>query len=153
MINRSEITENKERLKKFAHKLCSNPQQAQDLYQTTLLTALEKETQYKEGSNFFGWASKIMYNQFVTNYRRRTKFETQYDPEPYISACARPANQNLKLRLKNVMEAIDKLPEKQKKIMHLVCLEGKSYKVSAERLGIPVGTVRSRLARARKALS
>ena len=88
----------------------------------------------------------------MTDYRRKTKFETQYDPEPYIQAMSVNAAQEGISELSAVGTAMDMLSPDHKEILTLVCVQDKSYQEVSEILNIPVGTVRSRLSRAREHL-
>ena len=72
------------KLRKFAMRLTKNPANTDDLLQSTMLRALEKKQYFEEGTNLFSWTSKIMFNIFVSGYRRQKKFGTQYDPAHYI---------------------------------------------------------------------
>ena len=85
MFAQTDLIKEMPKLHRFANRLCRNRDEAEDLLQATLLRALEKKDQFDDGTNLFGWTSKIMYNQFVSTYRRRVRFESQYDPEDYIS--------------------------------------------------------------------
>src|SRR5690606_31008815 len=102
MFTNEMLTNNRERLERFALKLTRNKADAEDLVQATLLQALEKKELFTQDTNFYGWLSKIMYNSFVTGYRRKTKFETQYDPEPYIAAQSVEARQEEQLQVREV---------------------------------------------------
>lgn len=153
MFKNSELLEHIDRLEKFAYRLTRHKERAEDLLHNTIVRALEKKHLFKKGTNLYGWTSKIMYNLFVTEYRRRTKFETQYDPENYLKNYSVDAVQDKKYMLKRVKENITKLSNDHKQIMMLVVFGGMRYKDVSKKLGIPVGTVRSRLARARAALN
>ena len=72
------------RLRKFARRLTKDTQNAEDLLQSTMLRALEKKEYFQSETNLFSWTAKIMFNLFVSSYRRKNKFETQFDPAPYI---------------------------------------------------------------------
>lgn len=139
-------------LRKFALKLTRNTADADDLLQSTLLRALEKKDLFEEGTDLFRWTSKIMFNIFVSGYRRKTKFETQYDPETVLDNHAVDANQENACDLKRVKMAMTELSEDHREILVLVCVKGMQYEEVAEALKIPVGTVRSRLSRARESL-
>lgn len=152
MFNNSELLTHNERLEKFAYKLTRNESDAQDLVQSTLLRAIEKKELFREGSNLYSWLSKIMYNMFVSAYRRKTKFETQYDPEPYIEKQSLEASQDVKMEFQDVNIAMNKLSDDHKEILVMVCVQGMQYAEVSKRLNIPVGTVRSRLSRARENL-
>lgn len=147
-----ELIEELPKLKRFAHKLSSSNADAEDLTQTTIAKALEKKELFQEGTDLFKWSSKIMYNTFVSDYRRKTKFETKYDPEPYIEKQSIEPSQEDSVELKNVDDAMNKLSWEFREILILICIKGFKYKHVAEKLDIPVGTVRSRLSRAREKL-
>lgn len=89
---------------------------------------------------------------FVSAYRRRTTFETQYDPESYIERESVEASQDVKMELKDVQDAMANMSDDHREILMLVCVKGMQYAEVSETLQIPVGTVRSRLFRAREAL-
>ena len=84
MFNNTDLTNEMDRLKKFAYRLTKNTHDAEDLVQSTVLRAMEKKHLFQDGTNLYSWSSKIMFNLFVSSYRRKTKYETQYDPEPYL---------------------------------------------------------------------
>lgn len=152
MFNNQELLDHSENLKKFAYKLTRNQADAEDLLQSTLLRAIEKKHLFQEGSNLFSWTSKIMYNMFVSAYRRKTKFETQYDPENYIQHESVEASQEIQMEYKNVQSAINSLSSDHKDIITMACIKGMRYAEVSKKLKIPVGTVRSRLSRARENL-
>ena len=141
-----------DRLQRFAFKLTRNQSDAEDLLQSTLLRAMEKKHLFEEGTNLFSWTSKIMYNMFVSNYRRKVKFETQYDPESYIEKESVNENQNAVMDFKDVDRAMNDLSDEHRQIIVMICVKGMQYAEVAEALHIPVGTVRSRLSRARESL-
>lgn len=152
MFRQAALVEEMDGLRGFAWRLTGNKSDAEDLVQSTVLRALEKKHLFRKDSNLFSWTSKIMYNLFVTAYRRKTKFETQYDPENYIERESVEASQDKKIELKQVKNAIDSLSSKHREILILVCIKGFRYADVAEKLDMPVGTVRSRLSRARDML-
>jgi RNA polymerase sigma-70 factor (ECF subfamily) len=137
------------RLRRFAMRLTRNDSDADDLVQSTLVRTLEKQDFFKEGSNLFSWASKIMFNLFATQYRRKTKFETQYDPEAYIDKLSVDPSQENTVDMITVNKCMQRLSAKHRNILVYVCAMGMSYEEVALALKIPVGTVRSRLNRAR----
>jgi RNA polymerase sigma-70 factor (ECF subfamily) len=152
MFSHKELTKEMPKLKKFACKLCKTEDEANDLTQAALLRALEKKGMFEENTNLYGWVSKIMYNMFVNDYRRKVKFETQYDPEDYIASRKTVARQEQKLELSKVKEAVSELSDEHRSVLVMVCVKGMKYKQVASILDIPVGTVRSRLSRAREQL-
>ncbi len=152
MFKQAELVKEMDNLRKFACRLTNNPVEADDLLQSTVLRAIEKKDYFETGTNLFSWTSKIMFNLFVTDYRRKTKFESQYDPEPLIAARSVEADQQTKTELKAVGRAMENLTSEHKEILILVCVKGMQYQEVADMLEIPVGTVRSRLSRARSQL-
>lgn len=152
MFKNAELIKETDRLKKFAFRLTQNTPDAEDLVQSALLRAIEKKHLFQEGTNLYSWLSKIMFNQFVSKYRRAAKFESQYDPEPYLEKQSIEANQEVKMEVQDVQEAMDQLSSDHKDILVMICAKGMQYAEVAKKLHIPVGTVRSRLSRARENL-
>lgn len=152
MFTQAALIAETENLRKFALRLTGNKADADDLLQSTFLRVLEKRHYFEPGTNLRKWASKIMFNLFVTDYRRKTKFETQYDPEPYLQAQSIEAAQETRAELNSVGEAMRKLSRDHREILTLVCIKDMPYQEVSELLNIPVGTVRSRLSRAREQL-
>ena len=93
-----------------------------------------------------------MYNLFVTAYRRKTKFESQYDPSFHIDNQSVEGDQQDKLEVKALARAMEQLSSEHREILVMVCVKGMQYQEVADLLAIPVGTVRSRLSRARNQL-
>lgn len=149
--NKSLVAESS-RLRRFSLRLTKNKANSEDLLQSTFLRALESRDKFFEGSNLFHWTSKIMFNIFVSSYHRKKKYESQYDPEPIINKLAVEANQENYVDVSLVADAIGEMPPAYRKILLLTCVQGYSYMETAKILAVPVGTVRSRLSRARGAL-
>lgn len=152
MFQQAELVKEMDHLRKFAWKLTSNGADADDLLQSTVLRAIEKKHLFQDDTNLFKWTSKIMFNLFVSNYRRKCKFETQYDPESYLEKESIAAPQDSQVELSKVADAMERLSDDHKEILILVCVQGMQYQEVAAMLEIPVGTVRSRLSRARENL-
>lgn len=144
-----ELVGQMDHLHRFAYKLCRNDSDADDLLQATALKVLENREKFQTGTNFYGWASKIMFNTFASQYRRKVKFESRYDPDGLIEAQAAEATQDVITDLRRVDMAMERLTEDHRRALTLVVAQGHSYKEAGEILGVPVGTVRSRLSRAR----
>ncbi len=153
MFCNEELLKETDRLSKFAYKLTQNIHDAEDLLHSTIVKALDKKHLFEEGTNLFSWMSKIMYNLFVSMYRRKTKFETQYDPESFIERERVEASQETKSELNQVSRAIKTLPKDHRQILSMICVRGDKYAEVSNKLKIPIGTVRSRLSRAREGLN
>ena len=98
-FNHDELVLEINKLRQFARKLCRNKDEAEDLLQATVLRALEKRHLYEQGTDLFAWTSKMMFNLFATQYRRRVKFETQYDCDDIIQSQSVEASQEKKAEL------------------------------------------------------
>jgi len=152
MFNNEELLCERENLRRFALRLTRNPSDADDLLQSTLLRAIEKKDYFETGSNLFSWTSKIMFNIFAGQYRRKKKFETQYDPQNYIEHASTLPSQEMVADLAKVRDSMKQLSRMHREVLTLVCIRGLRYEEVSEALQIPVGTVRSRLSRARSQL-
>ncbi|MES2729068.1 MAG: RNA polymerase sigma factor [Pseudomonadota bacterium] len=152
MLAERDLLNEMEGLKKFAIKLCGNHADADDLLQTTILKALKNKDKFETDSRVFSWLSRIMFNSYVTDYKRKAKYETQYDPEPAIMAATVAPNQEDKMMISEIQEAMTQLSAEHRQMLMMVCAYGMSYEEVADKLGIPTGTVRSRLSRARDTL-
>lgn len=152
MFTDSELMKETASLSRFAHRLTRNPHDAEDLLQTTICTALEKKRMFEDGTNLFSWTSKIMFNAFVSGCRHKNRFSTQYDPQWYIEQEYIEAPQETEAELGLVNDAMTQLSDDHREILILVCVQGMQYAEVSEMLHIPVGTVRSRLSRARESL-
>lgn len=139
-------------LRRFALRLTGNAFEAEDLLQSTILRAIEKKHLFQKDTDLNRWTSKIMFNLFVSNYRRKTKFETRYDPESYLETLTVDANQDHAAELNRVEEAMKQLSPEHREILVLICVKGLRYQEASDALHLPVGTVRSRLSRARECL-
>ncbi|MBV8168882.1 MAG: RNA polymerase sigma factor [Alphaproteobacteria bacterium] len=136
-------------LRRFARSLERNRVAADDLVQETLERAIKKMHLYEPSGPFIGWLNTIMRNIFVDRVRRRkinasTSLEDAPRNEPYQNE-----NQVDRLVLKELRVAIDRLPTEQRQVLLMIALQGLSYEDAAQRLGVPLGTIRSRLFRAR----
>ncbi len=152
MFENGELVENLDVLRRFAMRLTGNVSDGEDLLHSTVLRAIEKKALFEPGSNLLGWASKIMFNIFVSQYRRKTKFETKFDPDSFLEKESVAAAQETIMEVSEVAEAMNQLSSDHRQILIMICAEGQKYEEVAKSLNIPVGTVRSRLARARNNL-
>ena len=141
-----------DKLNKFALRLTRNPHNAEDLVQSTLVRAIEKSDSFEDGTNLFSWTSKIMFNIFASNYRRSKKFDTQYDPSSYIDQMSVEPSQELTTDLNMVSQAMQHLQAEHREILTLICVNGMRYEEASQLLQLPIGTIRSRLSRARNQL-
>jgi RNA polymerase sigma-70 factor (ECF subfamily) len=152
---RDELTEHLPGLRARALKLCLNAAEAQDVVQDTVERALRFEDSYRPGTNLRAWIHQVLFSVFVTRCRRsrrerRAIEQLTTDPCAWTRHDASPAMHGLTRR---VEAAIQSLPVQFGAVVRLVDLDEHSYKDAADRLGIPVGTVMSRLFRGRRLLA
>jgi RNA polymerase sigma-70 factor (ECF subfamily) len=140
------------RLRRYARALTRNTAKADDLVQSSLVRALEKQHLWQPGSNLRAWLFTILHNQHVNDVRHSLRegslgpvedAEPVWRVEPVVDAS---------LQLRDLQRGINTLSHEQREVLLLVGLEGMRYEQVADILGIPVGTVRSRLSRARTTL-
>lgn len=143
------------RLRRFALSLTGSLEDAEDLLHTTVEKALSKLDQYERGTNLDRWMFRICKNTWFDEWRQRKSRGTQVDPEEagHEPAYDGEADATQKLEVEEVKKAMATLPEEQRMMLVLVVVEGYSYKEVAAMLDMPIGTVMSRLARARKKLA
>lgn len=142
-------------LRARALKLCLNPVEAQDLVQDTFERALRFESSYQPGTNLRAWAQQILFSVFASRCRRRRRERRALgaltcDPCAWTARDALPAMSRLTPRLERLLE---ELPAPFADVLRIVDLRECSYKEAAAELGVPIGTVMSRLFRARKLLA
>jgi len=135
-------------LRGYANALCRNIDAAEDLVQDTLVRSLSARAQFVEGTNFKGWVSTILRNRFIDQRRRAREssqpIETVLDR--YIVALP---SQEMAVEFDELARAFWRLSPIHQEILMLVGANGLNYREAAETLGCAVGTVRSRLSRAR----
>ncbi len=150
---RANIVDHLPALQRYAMKLACNPTTAQDLVQECTVRALSKSNLYNSGTNMRAWLFTILHNLHVSSSRRQARHPNVKDPEPALARLATPAPQVAKVMLGEVGKAISQLPKNQRNILMSIGVEGKSYREVSTAFGIPVGTVKSRYARARETLA
>ena len=143
-----------------ALRLTCDPDQAQDLVQEAYLRALRYQHSYQAGTNMKAWLFAIMRNLFWDRFKGSRKDDVSLDDvgdfvlyEKLKDEGARPEADVLdRIAASEVVAAVEKLPPLHREVVLLVDVEGFSYKDAAEALGVPIGTVMSRLHRARQQL-
>jgi RNA polymerase sigma factor (sigma-70 family) len=137
------------RLRRYARALAGERTAADDLVQDTLERAWSKLHLYRRGTDLRAWLFTVMHNVYV-NQRRAARSSVPLDEE--MPELAQPARETDTLVLRDLDAAIRRLPSDQREVLLLVALEDMSYAEAADALEIPIGTVMSRLARAREKL-
>ncbi|ODN71448.1 sigma-70 family RNA polymerase sigma factor [Methylobrevis pamukkalensis] len=125
---------------------------AEDMVGDALVRALEAEATFRQGGNLRGWLLSILHNTFVSARRRAASEQRRREGLAAVGEASMPPPQEGRVRLSQLAEAFERLPDEQRQVLHLVAVEGLAYQDAADILGIPVGTLMSRLGRARAAL-
>jgi RNA polymerase sigma-70 factor (ECF subfamily) len=150
---RAELIAMLPRLHRFARSLCRSSTAAEDLVQATCVKALANAEAWTPGTRFDAWVYQIMRNHWIDTLRK-TKSEGAVEPLETSPQIAGSGEQQVlaHVELGFVQRAIDELPVEQREVLLLVCVDDLSYADAAAITGVPVGTVMSRLARARRQL-
>lgn len=135
------------RLRRYARALVGDRATADDLVQDTLERAWTKFHLYRRGTDLRAWLFTVMHNVHVNRIRATRAFDPLDDEMPEL---AQPQGQPDALLVRDLDRAIARLPADQRAVLLLVTLEEMSYDEVARTLGIPIGTVMSRLSRARE---
>lgn len=152
-----------EALKTFAFHLTYNDADADDLVQETYMKAFKFMDKYEKGTNAKAWLFKILKNAYINEYRKKVKSPQKVDVDDVgLVKTTENQNERLKADLRDdiytnemgdeITRAMDKLPDDFKTVILLCDIEGFSYEEMSKIIDIPVGTIRSRLFRARNAL-
>lgn len=139
------------RLRRFARTLVAEPAAADDLVQAALERALTHGGQRRDDEALQPWLFSVLYRQFVDDYRRAGRWRRiarlfAADDEAQV-----PRPDDI-LETRRALAGLAHLPAEQRALLVLVSVEGLAYREAADVLGIPIGTVMSRLSRARRAL-
>lgn len=139
------------RLRRFGRAVTRNHEDADDLVQVAIERALKHIGQWETGSRLDSWLFRIMKNAWIDEVRVRVRRDRLFSNEEEGQFVGDDASERQVHRLA-VQQAISRLNEDQRMVVALVLIDGMPYKEAAQVLDIPVGTLTSRLARAREAL-
>ncbi|REE93733.1 RNA polymerase sigma factor [Cupriavidus plantarum] len=144
------------RLWAFALRLTGDKHDAEDLVQRACVRALERADQLQPGTAALSWMFSIVHSVWINELRARTvrsRASMEWDDQ-FVENVADPAGRTPEEQLMHgqIIDAFKRLPEAQRAVMLLVAVEGLSYQETAEAIGVPIGTVMSRLSRARQAI-
>src|SRR5207248_9504836 len=118
----------------------------------TLVRALTKQHLWQAGTNLRAWLFTLMHNQFVNDSRRSNREGAAIDVDDVAASLVAVTDPTVSRQLHELERALGELPIEQREVILLVGLEGMRYDHAAEILAVPIGTVRSRLSRARESL-
>jgi len=147
-----DVVAHMQRLRRYARFLCRDAADADDLVQETLAKAIRRAGQFRPDADLRAWLFGILHNTFVSGTRateRHRRAVSQTDADDGHSS---PPAQETQIELRRALAAVDRLPEDQRRVILLVSIDGMTTDEAAVVLELPVGTVRSRLARGREVL-
>jgi RNA polymerase sigma-70 factor (ECF subfamily) len=139
------------RLRRFARSLAASAEAADDLVQAACERALRAIDSWQPGTRLDSWMFRIIRNLWIDDLRRK-RFAGEVLPAAVVGENGRRTT-DARLELAEVRATIATLPAQQREVLVLVCVEDLSYRETASILGVPIGTVMSRLSRARLSLS
>lgn len=138
-------------LRAFARTLARDAAQADDLVQETLLKAWSNRHRFEPGTNLRAWLFTILRNTFYSHHRKRRR-EVQDVDDAHVGRLAVRPDQDHALAMRDFATALASLPEDQREALILVGAAGMAYEEAAEVCGVAVGTIKSRVSRARARL-
>lgn len=158
-----EIIPHLDALYNFALRLTSDPNDAEDLVQDTIVKAYRFFSSYEKGTNAKAWLFRILKNSYINNYRKKSKQPNQVDYDEVATfyetiRAERTDTSDLEDRMfrdlidDDISNALEELPEDFRTVVLLCDVEGFTYEEIANMLDVPIGTIRSRLHRGRNLL-
>lgn len=147
-----DIVEHIGALRRYSRALVGNRADADDLVQECLTRVLAQMRAWREVRDLRAYLFTTLHNVFVDNGRRRKSAGTEVPIEDASARLVVPATQSIRLEVRDMIAALGELPREQREVVLLVGMEGMSYIEAAQVLGVPIGTVMSRLSRGREAL-
>src|SRR3546814_106623 len=139
-------------LRRYALALVRDREAADDLVQDSLERALKKRHLWRRQGSIRSWLFRVLYNVFLNQLSGRRRRRAAVPLHEVEMVIAEPPRQEKHVECRNIAEALDRLPPQQRAAIILIALEGLPYGEAAWVMGVPIGTLRSRLSRGRETL-
>lgn len=139
-------------LRRYARSLTRDADEADDIVQSCLERAIRRFELFQRGTNLRSWLFTIMHNEFISGIRRSKRRGTNVQLDDWHSELRINGRQEGALEMRDLTRAFKSLPGRDRQILYMVGIEGRSYESTAELLKLRTGTVKSRLFRAREKL-
>ncbi|MGE0775863.1 MAG: sigma-70 family RNA polymerase sigma factor [Sphingomonadaceae bacterium] len=139
-------------LARYARVLTRDEHASEDLLHDALLRAYERSATFRPDGSLRAWLLSIIHNVFISRIRRERVAAESIGRLAALTVESMPPSQETTAYFSEIARRFDALPEGQRAALSLIAVEGMSYREAADALGVPVGTVMSRLARARASL-
>lgn len=147
-----EIVDHLPRLRRYARALTGDSNASEDLVQDTVERALAHISLFRPGSRLDAWLLSVMHNLYISQVRRQSLLPPESNADDLLDELPVRGTQTDALEVRDLDRALALLPPAQREVLLLISLEEFSYVEAAHILDVPVGTVMSRLARAREKL-
>ncbi len=143
------------RLRRYAMTLTRSASEADDLAQASCERALKAQAQWQEGTRLDAWLFSIARNLWIDALRKRRREGRSEEIDAHLDLPGEDGRQvnEVALTVDSVQQALAQMPEDHRRLLMLICVDGCSYRDASEQLAIPIGTVMSRLSRARQGLA
>ena len=149
----NELLECMPQMRAFARFLVRDPERVDDLVQEATVRILSSADQFQPGTNFKAWVFTIIRNLYLNELRKARRFvDTGDESDDFDKLSASPATQESSVEFRNFFRAFWQLGEEHREVLMLVGASGFSYERASEICGCEIGTVKSRVSRARKEL-
>ncbi|CAN7673752.1 sigma-70 family RNA polymerase sigma factor [Rhizobium sp. LjRoot98] len=148
----AELLENLPALRAFARRFHKSTIDVDDLVQETLAKAIAHSGSYRQGTKLRSWLFTIMRNTFCTKFKVARR-EQVGEVDDCAARASSPPTQDWEIQGRELERAITALPDNHRVVVDLVLIQGLSYEAAAEECDVPVGTIKSRVNRARIQLS
>ncbi len=151
-LKRDEVVNHLPAMRRYARALTRSDDMADDLVHDALVRAYDGAATFRADHALRGWLLAIVRNSFVSSIRRARSEASRDASYSEIAQDRADGGQEQAAYLAQIARRFDALPEQQRTVLHLISVEGLNYQEAAAVLGVPIGTVMSRLSRARAAL-
>lgn len=145
------VIRKRQSLLNYAMSLCKNVSVAEDMVQDTMIRALTNWEQYTPDTNLGGWLFTILRNNWLS-FMRKSVREVEDVDDSFANSVSVKASQHDAVELRETMNVLKTLPKEFRDAIRIIAIEGCDYETASARLGVPIGTVKSRVSRARVAL-
>lgn len=136
--DRPNVLDHLSSLRRYALSLTRHESEAEDLVHDALVRAYEQRASYRQSGSLSGWLMSILHNTFIDGLRSRRAADRRDAQVSVVSERLMPAPQEDSLRVSQIRNAFNRLPDEQRASIHLVAIEGLTYAEAANVLGIPI---------------
>lgn len=144
-----DLVEMQGELRAYAIGMLRDRARAEDMVSISTINALRSWEQYQAGTNFKAWMYRILRNTILSDFRRNKHAPVQMDPADLGELGVTDARQDDAVEHSEIRRAVSLMPIEWRHVLLRICVEGRSYEEAAQEIGVSIGTIKSRLWRAR----